>query len=235
MGTPHNKAKKGEIAEIVLMPGDPLRAKWIAEEFLDEPVCFNDIRSMLGYTGFYKGKRISVMGSGMGMPSMGIYSYELFHTYDAEAIIRVGSAGVIREDLHLGDVILAMGACTNSNYAAQYRLPGFFAPIADYTLLSNAAAAARRLNIPAAIGNVLSSDTFYTDDKENDLVWQKMHVLAVEMEAASLYMNAARAGKKALCILTASDNIISGEGLSAQQRVAGFRNMILTALESLFS
>jgi len=231
MSTPHNEAKNGEIAKTVLMPGDPLRAKYIAETYLEDVVCFNKVRNMFGYTGTYKGKRVSVMGGGMGMPSIGIYSYELFHFYDVDNIIRIGSAGGIAEDIKVRDIVIGMGASTNSNFAAQYKLPGTFAPIADYSLLRNAVEAAERMNIKTVVGNILSSDTFYDDNKEANELWRKMNVLAVEMEAAALYMNAARAGKKALCILTISDHVFTGESLSAEDRQLTFRDMMEIALE----
>ncbi len=228
--TPHNGAKAGDIAKTVLMPGDPLRAKFIAETYLKEVTCFNTVRNMLGYTGTYNGKRVSVMGGGMGMPSMGIYSYELFNFYDVENIIRIGSGGGIADNVHVRDVVIGMGACTNSNYAAQYRLPGTFSPTANYDLLSCAVTAAEKLKVNAVIGNVLSSDTFY-DDNENALAsWKKMGVLAVEMEAAALYMNAARAGKNALCLLTISDCPFTGESLSAEERQTSFTQMMEIAL-----
>jgi purine-nucleoside phosphorylase len=229
--TPHNAAGEGEIAKTVLMPGDPLRAKFIADTYLQDVVCFNKVRNMLGYTGTYKGKRVSVMGSGMGMPSIGIYSYELFHFYEVDSIIRIGSAGGISDNVKLRDVLIGMGASTNSNYAAQYKLPGTFAPIADFDLLRKAVLAAEKLNIKTVVGNVLSSDTFYGDDKDANDLWRKMNVLAVEMEAAALYMNAARAGKKALCILTISDHIYTGEALSAEDRQSTFQDMMKIALE----
>lgn len=229
--TPHINAKAGEIAKTVLMPGDPLRAKYIAENYLEDVNCFNSVRNMLGYTGTYKGKRVSVMGSGMGMPSIGIYSYELFNFYDVDSIIRIGSAGGIAEDIRLRDIVIAMGASTNSNYADQYNLPGTFAPIADFGLLRKAVETAEKLGIKTVVGNVLSSDRFYDDNKETNSLWKKMNVLCVEMEAAALYMNAARAGKKALCILTISDHVFTGEALSAEDRQNTFRDMMEIALE----
>lgn len=228
--TPHNGAKEGEIAKTVLMPGDPLRAKFIAETYLTDAVCFNTVRNMLGYTGMYHGKRVSVMGGGMGIPSVGIYTYELFNFYGVENIIRIGSAGGIADNVHVRDVVIGMGACTNSNYAAQYNLPGTFAPVASYDLLKSAAAAAEKLNVHAVVGNVLSSDTFYDDNADALSAWKKMGVLAVEMEAAALYMNAARAGKNALCLLTISDCPFTGESLSAQERQTGFTQMMEIAL-----
>lgn len=228
--TPHNGAKLGEIAKTVLMPGDPLRAKFIADTYLTDTVCFNTVRNMLGYTGNYKGKRVSVMGGGMGIPSVGIYTYELFNFYGVDNIIRIGSAGGIGDGVHVRDVVIGMGACTNSNYAAQYNLPGTFAPIASYGLLSRAVKAAEELKIKTVVGNVLSSDTFYDDNENSLLTWKKMGVCAVEMEAAALYMNAARAGKNALCILTISDCPLTGESLSALERQTGFTQMMEIAL-----
>ena len=227
--TPHIGAQAGEIARSVLMAGDPLRAKFMAETFLENPVQFNSIRAMLGYTGTYKGKRVSVMGHGMGIPSIGIYSYELFNFYDVETIIRIGSAGSYSRDLHVGDLILAMGACTDSNYVAQYALPGTFAPIADFKLLRGAAEACEKLGIRYKVGNILSSDVFYRDTP-NVESWIKMGVLAVEMEAAALYMNAARAGKRALTICTISDHVILGEDTTPEQREKTFTGMMEVAL-----
>ena len=223
--TPHNSAKLGEIAETVLMAGDPLRVKFMAETYLDNPVLFNQVRSMLGYTGTYRGKRISVMGHGMGGPSIGIYTYELYNFYNVQTIIRVGSAGSIQEDLHVGDIVIATGACTNSNYAAQYELPGTFAPIADFALARRAVEACERMGYRHRVGNVLSSDTFYTENPHNER-WQRMGVLAVEMEIAMLYMNAARSGRKALGICTVSDHILTGEATTAEQRQNTFTKMM---------
>ncbi|MBQ8096139.1 MAG: purine-nucleoside phosphorylase [Prevotella sp.] len=223
--TPHIGAQQGEIAETVIMAGDPLRAKFMAENFLENPVQFNHIRGMLGFTGTHDGKRVSVMGHGMGMASIGIYSYELFNFYDVKTIIRVGSAGSINMDLNVGDLCIAMGACTNSNYAMQYELPGTFAPIADFDLLRGAANAADKLGYRYKVGNVMSSDTFYTENAHNDK-WINMGVLAVEMEAAALYMNAARAGKRALTILTISDHILKGEATTAEERQTTFTHMM---------
>ena len=228
MGTPHNAAEKGEIASTVLMPGDPLRAKYIADTYLEDARCFNTVRNMLGYTGTYKGREISVMGGGMGMPSVGIYTYELYHRYEVEAIIRIGSAGALRDDIQLKDVVIGMGACTDSNYAAQYQLPGTFAPIADYGLLEKAVNTARAQGVSVKVGNILSSDIFYN---EVNAKWRKMGVMAVEMEAAALYMNAARAGKKALCMLTISDHLFRQESISASERQSGFGQMMEIALE----
>ena len=229
--TPHIGAKQGDIAKTVLMPGDPLRAKFIAETYLEDVVCFNEVRNMLGFTGTYKGKEVSVMGSGMGIPSIGIYSYELFNFYGVDNIIRIGSAGGMTDTVKLRDVVIGMGASTNSDFASQYKLPGTFAPIADFGLLRKAVLAAEELNINTVVGNILSSDTFYNDDKDANDLWRKMNVLCVEMEAAALYMNAARAGKKALCILTISDHVYTGEALSAEDRQTTFHDMMKIALE----
>lgn len=231
MSTPHNEAGKGEIAKTVLMPGDPLRAKYIADHYLEGARCFNTVRNMLGYTGTYHGKEISVMGGGMGMPSVGIYSYELYHFYDVESIIRIGSAGALQDELNARDIVIGMGACTNSDYASQYRLPGTYAPIADYGLLKKAVDVAEEKGIPVKVGNILSSDIFYNDDDSVNEKWRRMGVLAVEMEAAVLYMNAARAGKKALCILTISDHLFKEQALDARERETSFTQMMEIALE----
>lgn len=229
--TPHNNAKAGDFAKTVLMPGDPLRAKYIAETYLENPRQVNAVRNMFGYTGTYKGKEVSVMGAGMGMPSIGIYSYELFNFYDVDQIIRIGSAGGMQDNIKLMDVVIAMGACTDSNFAYQYGLPGTFAPIADYGLLSRAVEIAKGQGTNVIVGNVLSTDIFYnTMSNANDL-WKNMGVLAVEMEAAGLYMNAAKAGKKALCMLTISDHVYTGEALDAEERQLGFGKMMEIALE----
>ncbi|MEE0397880.1 MAG: purine-nucleoside phosphorylase [Lachnospiraceae bacterium] len=231
MSTPHNGAEKGDIAKTVLMPGDPLRAKYIADTYLKDVKCFNTVRNMFGYTGTYEGKEVSVMGSGMGMPSIGIYSFELYHFYDVDQIIRIGSAGGISDKVKVRDLVIGMGASTNSNFASQYKLPGTFAPIADFGLLRKAVEIAEEKNIPVAVGNILSSDTFYTDDETANDQWKKMQVLCVEMEAAALYMNAARAGKKALCMLTISDHLYTGEALSAEERQTSFHEMMEVALK----
>ena len=232
MSTPHNAAEPGAIAKTVLMPGDPLRAKFVAETYLENPVCFNTVRNMLGFTGTYHGTPVSVMGSGMGMPSIGIYSYELFHFYNVDRIIRIGTAGGIADGVQLRDVVVGVGACTDSNYAAQFRLPGTFAPIASFRLAEKAVQAARRLGVPVRAGNVLSSDLFYGDDETSLETWKKMGVLAVEMESAALYMNAARAGKEALCLLTISDCPLRGEALPAEERQTSFTQMMEIALET---
>lgn len=229
--TPHIGAEQGTFAKTVLMPGDPLRAKFIAETYLENPEQVTSVRNMFGYTGTYKGKEISVMGGGMGMPSIGIYSYELFHFYGVDSVIRIGSAGALSDDLNLMDVVIGMGACTDSNFAAQYGLPGTFAPIADYGLLRRAVETAEKQGTRVAVGNVLSSDAFYNANSNANDLWRSMGVLAVEMEAAALYMNAAKAKKKALCMLTISDHIYRGEALSAQERQIGFHKMMEIALE----
>jgi purine-nucleoside phosphorylase len=227
--TPHIGAQYGEIAETVLMAGDPLRAKFIADNFLTNPVQFNEVRGMLGYTGTYGGKRVSVMGHGMGIPSIGIYSYELYNFYGVKTIIRVGSAGSYHPDLKLGDLVIAQGACTDSNYGAQFGLPGTFAPIADFDLLRKAAVACEERGLHYMVGNILSSDVFYSDNPQSES-WRKMGVLAVEMEAAALYMNAARSGNRALVICTISDHILTGEEMSADERRTTFTNMMEVAL-----
>ncbi len=229
--TAHNSAKAGDFAKTVLMPGDPLRAKYIAETYLENPRQVNAVRNMFGYTGTYKGKEISVMGGGMGMPSIGIYSYELFNFYDVDQVIRIGSAGAFQDNIKLMDVVIGMGACTDSNYAYQYGLPGTFAPIADYELLNRAVETAKRQGTNVVVGNVLSSDVFYNAMSNVNDLWRDMGVLAVEMEAAALYMNAAKAGKKALCMLTISDHLYTGESLSVEDRQLGFGKMMEIALE----
>ena len=223
--TAHIGAKYGEIAETVIMAGDPLRVKLMAEKFLDNPVQFSNVRGMLGFTGSYKGKRVSVMGHGMGIPSIGIYTYELYNFYGVKTIIRVGSAGSINPDLHIGDLAIAMGACTNSNYAMQYELPGTFAPIADFHLLRAAAESCERFGYHYMVGNVFSSDIFYGENPHNDK-WINMKVLAVEMEIAALYMNAARSGNRALGICTISDHLLTGEVTTAEERQNNFTHMM---------
>ena len=231
MPTPHNNAKKGDIAKTVLMPGDPLRAKFIAETYLENPVCYNEVRGMLGFTGTYKGVPVSVQGSGMGMPSMGIYSHELYNEYDVENIIRIGTAGSIADKINLREIIIGVSASTNSNYAAQYRLPGTYAPTASWKLIAEAVKAAEAKGCIYHAGNILSSDTFY-DDANSLAEWNKMGVLAIEMESAALYMNAARAGKNALCILTVSDCPLKGLSTTAEERQTSFRDMMEIALET---
>lgn len=229
--TPHISSKPGDFAKTVLMPGDPLRAKYIAENFLEDAVLVNNVRGVQGYTGFYKGKRVSVMASGMGQPSIGIYSYELYNFYDVETIIRVGSCGSFSPDLHARDIIVAMGACTNGNYASQYNLPGTFCPIADFDLVRRAAEECEKAGVNYRVGNIFSSDMFY-DDANSGMQWAKMGVLGVEMESAALYCNAARAGKKALCICTVSDSFIyPEENTTAEERQNSFTKMMEIALE----
>ena len=230
MSTPHNSAAPGDFAKTVLMPGDPLRAQFIAENFLNDCRLVNNVRGIQGYTGTYKGVPVSVMASGMGMPSMGIYSYELFNFYGVENILRVGSVGALSEKLHVRDIVLAQGACTNSAYAAQFGCRGAIAPIADYGLLRTAADIAEERGLRYTVGNLLSSDTFYDDDKTANAAWIKMGVLGIEMEAAALYLNAMRAGKKAL-ICTVSDHVITGEETTAEERQNSFREMMELALE----
>ena len=230
--TPHINATPKDFAKTVLMPGDPLRAKFIAENFLENARLINNVRGIQGYTGEYKGKKISVMASGMGMPSIGIYSYELYNFFGVENIIRVGSAGGMTERVKLRDIVLAQGACTDSAYAGQYGLSGAFAPIADFTLLKKAAENAEQKGLRFHVGNILSSDRFYGDDTEASAKWSKMGVLAVEMEAAALYMNAARAGKKALAICTVSDHLLTGESTSAEERQTTFTAMMELALDT---
>ena len=228
--TPHIHAKVGDFAKTVLMPGDPLRAKFIAENFLEDAVLVNNVRGVQGYTGTYKGKRVSVMASGMGMPSIGIYSYELFNFFEVDNIIRIGSAGAISEELKLRDIVIAMSASYNSVYANQYNLPGTYAPTASYALVKKAADQAEKMGLSYKVGNILSNDLFY-DDGMRTLEWQKMGVLAVEMESAALYMNAARAGKNALCICTISDCLFSNEACTAEERQNTFTQMMELALE----
>ena len=228
--TPHINAKFGDFAPTVLMPGDPLRSKFIAETFFENPVLVNNVRGVQGYTGTYKGKRVSVMASGMGMPAIGIYSYELFNFFGVEQIIRAGSCGSFDKDLHVRDIILAQGACTDSNFASQYRLPGTFCPIADFDLLRKAADACEKKGVNYKVGNMFSSDKFY-DDANSGMEWAKMGVLGVEMESAALYCNAARAGKKALTICTVSDSFVNPEDTTAEERQNSFTDMMEIALE----
>ncbi len=228
--TPHISAKMGDFAKTVLMPGDPLRAEFIAKNYLENAVLVNNVRGVQGYTGYYKGKRVSVMASGMGQPSIGIYSYELFNFYGVENIIRVGSCGSFSPELHARDIIVAMGACTNGNYAAQYNLPGTFCPIADFNLVKKAVEECEKAGVNYRVGNIFSSDTFY-DDANSGMQWAKMGVLGVEMESAALYCNAARAGKKALCICTVSDSFIyPEENTTAEERQVSFTKMMEIAL-----
>ena len=230
MATPPIAAEQGAFAKTVLMPGDPLRAKYIAEHYLENPVLVNNVRGVQGYTGTYRGVPVSVMASGMGIPSIGIYSYELYHFYGVENIIRVGSAGGLSTDLKLRDIVLGMGACTNSNFASQFRLGGTFAPIASFDLLESAVRHGREMGLRMQVGNLLSSDPFYNAFADANQGWMDMGVLAVEMEAAGLYMNAARAGKRALAICTISDHIVTGEALDADARQNTFTQMMELAL-----
>ncbi|WP_455582660.1 purine-nucleoside phosphorylase [Dysosmobacter sp.] len=231
MGTPHNEAPRGAFAKTVLMPGDPLRARFIAETFLTGARLVNNVRGVQGYTGTYRDTPVSVMASGMGMPSIGIYSHELYHVYDVDNIIRVGSAGAISPKLKLRDVVMAQGACTDSSYAHQFGLPGTFAPIADFTLLETAVAAARALGVEPPVGNLLSSDVFY-NKAGNTMDWGSMGILAIEMETAALYCNAAEAGKRALTICTISDSLVTGEELPPADRQTTFTQMMKIALET---
>lgn len=231
--TPHIKATPADFAPTVLMPGDPLRAQFIAENFLEDPRLVNNVRGVQGYTGTYEGVPVSVMASGMGMPSMGIYSYELFHFFDVQTILRVGSAGALSENIRVRDIVLGMGACTNSAYANQYGLPGTYAPTADYGVLRVCADIAAEMGLPTHVGNLLSSDTFYADNgQEANAAWAKMGVMAVEMEAAALYMNAARCEKQALAICTVSDHILTGEATTAEERQSSFTQMMELALKT---
>ncbi len=232
--TPHISAQKGEIAKTVLMPGDPLRARYIAQNFLTEVKCINEVRGMLGYTGKYRQNTVSVMGSGMGMASIGIYSYELFKFYEVENIIRIGSAGAVSEKVNLRDIVMAMGACTDSNYCMQYKLNGNFAPIADFHLLERAVQCSKSFDVNTFVGNVYSTDVFYS---ESDVLhkWQEMGILAVEMESAALYMNAAKLKKNALCMVTISDCPMQGLSLSSEEREKGFNQMVEIALNTSIS
>ena len=230
MPTPHNNAQNGDFAKTVLMPGDPLRAKFIAETFLENPQLVNNVRGVQGYTGTYKGVRVSVMASGMGIPSIAIYSNELYTHYGVENIIRVGSAGAMRADMELGSVCAGMGACTNSSFADQYELGGTYAPICNYDLLAAAVESANELGVKMPVGNLYSSDTFY-DAAGRNARFGKMGILAVEMVAAGLYCTAAYAGKLALAICSISDNLVTGEELSADERQTTFTNMMKIALE----
>lgn len=230
--TPHINAVPADFAKTVLMPGDPLRAKFIAENYLDNAVLVNNVRGIHGYTGTYKGTHVSVMASGMGMPSIGIYSYELFKFFGVENIMRIGSTGSMSRDVHVRDIVIGMGASTNSNFARQYDIPGTFAPIADYTMMKAAIDSAEALGASYHVGNILSSDIFYDDDPTANEKWQKMGVLCVEMEAAALYMNAARCKKRALAILTVSDHLLTGEKTTSEERQNSFTQMMEIALET---
>lgn len=230
MSTPHIKAETGDIASTVIMPGDPLRAKYVAENYLRDVLCFNNVRGMLGYTGTYNGKKVSVMGSGMGMPSIGIYSYELYKFFGVERIIRAGSIGGMSDGVNLREVIIAEGACTDSEYQSQYGVKGHFAPICDFGLLRSAVGIAEREGIAVKVGNVLSTDVFYNADAEQKEKWKALGVLGVEMESAALYMNASFLNKKALGIFTVSDHLFKGGSLSSDERERSFDDMIRLAL-----
>lgn len=231
--TPHIN-QLAEIAETILLPGDPKRAKMIGEKFLEKAECFNEGRGALGFTGLYKGKKISVMGTGMGIPSMGIYSYELINIFGVKNLIRIGTTGAMQKNINVRDIILAAGASTNSAYSSQFKLNGSFAPIADFTLLETAANVCRNKNLPFHVGNVLTSDNFYTEDENQTSSWSTMGIIGVEMETAGLYTNAARYGAKALSILTVSDHMIlkDAEITTAEEREKSFTDMIETALET---
>ncbi len=227
----HIEAKKGDIAETILLPGDPLRAKWIAETFFENPVCFNRVRNMFGYTGTYQGKRVSVMGTGMGVPSISIYAHELITEFGVKNLIRVGSAGSYQKHVKVRDIVLAMAASSTSG-VNELRFGGAdYAPTADFGLFMQAVEAAKKYNIDLKAGNVLSSDEFYADDKNSYIKWSKFGVLCVEMEAAGLYTIAAKHNVNALAILTISDSLVSGEHTSSKERETTFKGMIKIALE----
>ena len=231
MATPHNSANPGQIAKSVLLPGDPLRAKFIAENFLTDPVQFNSVRGILGYTGTYSGKPVSVMATGMGCPSIGIYTYELIHFYGVENLIRIGSCGALQPDMQLGDIVMAQGSCTDSNYAAHLHLPGQFCAIADFGLLVRAKESAERHDFRYRVGNVNCTDIFY-EKGESWKEWAKMGVLASEMESFALYCNAAAGHAKALAMFTVSDSLVTGEAMSSYDRQTSFTNMMTVALET---
>ncbi|MCG7339978.1 purine-nucleoside phosphorylase [Staphylococcus sp. ACRSN] len=230
-GTPHIQPNGTKIAKTVLMPGDPLRAKYIADNYLENVEQFNEVRNMFGYTGTYKGKEVSVMGSGMGIPSIGIYSYELYNFFDVDTIIRIGSCGALQEDVNLYDIIIAQGASTNSNYVDQYNIPGHFAPLADFDLILKAKEKADEIGAKTHVGNILSSDTFYNADETFNEKWQRMGILGIEMESAALYLNATYAKKKALGVFTVSDHILKDEATTAEERQNSFTQMMEIALE----
>ena len=232
MATPHINAKPEDFAKTVLMPGDPLRAKFIAETFLEGAKLVNNVRGIQGYTGTWRGERVSVMASGMGMPSIGIYSYELYNFFGVENIMRIGSIGGMSERVKVRDIIIGMGACTNSNYAAQYNLQGTYAPIADYGMMKVAIEEAEKLGASYVVGNILSSDMFYNADPDVTEHWRRLGVLGVEMEAAALYMNAAYSGKRALAICTVSDHLLTGEATTAEERQNSFTEMMEVALNT---
>ena len=230
--TPHINATPDDFAKTVLMPGDPLRSKFIAETFLEGAKLVNNVRGIQGYTGTYKGKRVSVMASGMGMPSIGIYSYELYNFFGVENIMRIGSVGAMSERVKVRDIIIGMGASTTTNFAVQYNLEGTFAPIADYKMMKTAIEEAEKIGARYAVGNLLSSDIFYNANPDAQKKWQKLGILGVEMEAAALYMNAAYAGKSALAICTVSDHLLTGESLDSEARQNSFTEMMEIALNT---
>ena len=236
--TPHIKATPEDFGQTVLMPGDPLRSQYIAENFLEKARLVNNVRGVQGYTGYYKGVKVSVMASGMGIPSIGIYSYELYNAYGVQNILRIGSAGSINPDIHLRDIVIAQGACTDSNFWHQYHVDGHFAPIASYDMLRAAVASCEEAGATYHVGNILSTDNFYNDDEGMPEVlqtvnaWRKFGVMACEMDAAGLYMQAARWGKRALAICTISDHMLTGEALPAEERQTSFREMMQVALET---
>ena len=228
--TPHISARPGDFASTVLMPGDPLRAQYIAQHYLEDPVLVNNVRGVQGYTGSYRGKRVSVMASGMGMPSIGIYSHELYNFYGVSSIIRIGSAGMIDQSLHLRDIVAGISCYTNSSFGRQFGFEGHLAPCADFGLLKRAVEEGEKRGVTLRVGPLFSSDTFYDESNPSGTL-AKLHVLAVEMEGAALYLNAAKAGKKALVLCTISDNPTTGEGLSAEERQTSFHQMMEIALE----
>ena len=231
MATPHNQASLGEIAKVVLMPGDPLRAKYIADHYLENVKQFNSTRNMFGYTGYYKGKKVSVMGSGMGIPSISIYATELYQEYGVETIIRVGTCGGLRADVHIRDIVIALGACSDSNFMHTFKLPGHFSAIASYDLLEKAVSIAKEKGYTYHVGNILSSDLFYHFDSDYVEKWSSMGVYGVEMEAYGLYALAAKFNKKALCISSVSDSLVSKEEISADERQTSLNEMIILSLE----
>lgn len=236
--TPHINATPADFGQTVLMPGDPLRSKFIAENFLENAKLVNNVRGVQGYTGMYKGVKVSVMASGMGMPAIGIYSHELFNFFGVQNIMRIGSAGSMQEHIHVRDIVIAQGCCTDSNWAHQYHLSGTFAPIASFEMLTKAVESAKEAGATYHVGNLLSSDAFYGDHVDvpegldANYGWRKMGVMAAEMEGAALYMNAARYGKNALCICTISDHILTGEATTAEERQNSFTQMMEIALET---
>ena len=236
--TPHINAKPEDFGQTVLMTGDPLRSKYIAENFLENAKLVNNVRGVQGYTGFYKGVKVSVMASGMGIPSIGIYSYELYNAFGVQNIMRIGSAGSINPDIHVRDIVIAQGACTDTNFLHQYHIDGTFAPIASYDMMRKAVESCEAVGATYHVGNVLSTDNFYNDDEglpevlQTVPAWRKMGVMACEMEAAGLYMTAARWKKNALCICTIYDHMLTGEALPAEERQTSFREMMEVALET---